>query len=116
MVDACVEASVPIPYYELRPGGIAIIFNRPRTKKIEPRFIKDFIKDVGTQLTERQVEILKLIAEDPTVTLQKISERLSQKNAVSPRTIIKDTNYLQEIGILLRVGGKKEGTWEIRVE
>lgn len=115
MVDACNEDKVPLPRYELRPGSVAIIFPRHKNRSLDARFVKDFIKDfikeTDAQLTERQEEILRLIAEDPTVTSQKISERISQKNAVSARTIIKDTNYLQEIGILHRVGGKKDGVW-----
>ena len=120
MVDACKQADVPLPRYELRPGGIAIIFERPK-KQVAPQhftkdFIKDFIKEQGMQLAERQVEILLLIDADSSITSQKLSERLSRKNSATARTITKDTNYLQELGILKRVGGRKDGHWLINLK
>lgn len=71
-------------------------------------FIKDFIKDQGIQLTERQEEILQMVRVDETITSQKIS----RKNTAAQRTIIKDMNILQEYGLLTRIGGKKDGHWE----
>ena len=50
-----------------------------------------------------------MIAEDNTLTSQKIS----QKTGVSQRTILKDLNKLQSIGIIVREGGRKEGHWVI---
>ena len=42
-------------------------------------FIKDFIKENEAELTERQKEILILLADDCTLTSQKISQKASQK-------------------------------------
>lgn len=75
-------------------------------------FIKDFIKDQGIQLTERQEEILQMVRVDETITSQKISQKISRKNTATQRTIIKDMNILREYGLLTRIGGKKEGHWE----
>lgn len=72
-------------------------------------FIKDFIKENRTQVTERQEEILFMIAGDETLTSQKIA----QKTGVSQRTILKDLTQLQALGILARDGGRKDGTWVI---
>ena len=73
-------------------------------------FIKDFVKENRAQLSERQESILLMLADDDTLT----SEKISQKTGVSQRTILKDLNQLQAIGILVREGGRKEGTWQIQ--
>lgn len=70
---------------------------------------KDVTKDVTKELSERQILILELIAENAMAT---ISE-MSQKTGVAPRTIIRDIEHLQSLGILVRIGGRKEGQWKI---
>ena len=72
-------------------------------------FIKNFIKEKAIQLSERQEKILLLIATEPTMTSQKIS----QKTSVSQRTILKDLTDLQNKGIVSREGGRKSGKWVI---
>lgn len=78
-------------------------------KDVIKDFIKDFIKENPSQLSERQEDILIMIAEDDTLTSQKIAQR----TRVSQRTIIKDLTTLQGIGILVREGGRKDGRWVI---
>ena len=72
-------------------------------------FIKDFIKENRKQITERQEDILFMIAEDGTMTSQKIS----QKTGVTQRTILNDLNKLQSMGIIAREGGRKNGHWVV---
>lgn len=72
-------------------------------------FIKDFIKENRAQVSERQEKILFMIADDETLTSQKIA----QKTGVSQRTILKDLTALQTLRILAREGGRKDGTWVI---
>ena len=72
-------------------------------------FVKDFAKGNFGKLSERQIEILQMIAEDGTLTSQKIS----QKIGVAQRTIQMDLAKLQTKGILIREGGRKEGIWVI---
>ncbi len=66
-------------------------------------------KDVTKELTERQRVILGMIDEDAFVT---ISE-MSLKTGTATRTIIRDIENLQSMGILIREGGRKEGRWMI---
>lgn len=75
-------------------------------------FIKDFTKEKLTQVSERQEKILFMIAEDETLTSQKIA----QKTGVSQLTILKDLTLLQALGILARDGGRKDGSWVIVVQ
>ena len=72
-------------------------------------FTKDFIKEKRMQMSERQEKILFMIFDNDTITSQKIA----QKMGMSQRTILKDINKLQTIGILARDGGRKNGTWVI---
>ena len=82
-----------------------VVLNKDFTKD----FIKDFIKENRPQVTERQEIILFMIADDKTLTSQKIA----QKAGVSQRTILKDLTKLQTLGILARDGGRKDGSWVI---
>lgn len=70
---------------------------------------KDFPKDYTKELSDRQRIILDLIAGDCTLTSQKIS----QKEPVTQRTIKMDLAELQRKGMLRREGGRKSGVWVI---
>lgn len=118
IVEGFTNAKLTVPTFEEVRGGLMATIKRERfMSRIEKpnniRFIKDFIKERGLKLTERQQEILQLLRDNPELTSQKISQKISHNNAATPRTIIKDMNYLREIGLLQRVGSKKEGHWEI---
>lgn len=60
-----------------------------------------------TKLTERQLKIINLIKESPSITAKQMSETLS----VSSRTIERDISTLQKIGILKREGKDNSGIW-----
>ena len=83
------------------------------TKDFTKNFTKDFIKENEAELTERQKEILILLADDSTLTSQKISQKISQKKPVSSRTIKTDLFDLQKKGIISREGGRKNGYWQL---
>lgn len=112
------KENLTIPTFEEVRGGLMATIKREKfMSRIEKAknitFTKDFIKEKGIELTERQEDILRLLREDPTLTSQKISQKISQKNAASPRTIIKDMKVLQELGLLSRTGTRKNGQWEV---
>ena len=84
--------------------------------KDNPHVIKeanDVVKDVVKELSERQKIILDFITEDPALTAKEMSERMSGKTGVVPRTIQRDLAELQAKGIITREGGRKEGKWVI---
>ena len=62
-----------------------------------------------TKLTERQLKILNLIKETPTISAKQMSETLS----VSPRTIERDLSLMKKIGTLKREGKDNNGMWII---
>ena len=65
-------------------------------------------KDVTKELSERQRLILEMINEDSFVTIPE----MSLKTGVATRTIKRDMEMLQALGVLRRKGGRKNGEWE----
>ena len=76
-------------------------------------FPKDIPKESMEEITDRQRIILSLVQSDCTLTSQKISQKISEKEPVTQRTIKKDIADLQSKGILSREGGRKDGRWVI---
>ena len=76
-------------------------------------FLKDFPKESMEEITDRQRIILSLVQSDCTLTSQKISQKISEKEPVTQRPIKKDIADLQSKGILSREGGRKNGRWVI---
>jgi len=66
-------------------------------------------KETNAQLTERQRVLIALVQADSQISIPE----MSRKTAVTERTIKRDLADLQAQGILRRVGGRKEGRWEI---
>ena len=79
------------------------------TKNVTKDVIKDVIKDVTKELTDRQMFILKMMANNALVTIFE----MSQKIGVATRTITRDLMALHDKGYIIREGGRKEGHWVI---
>ena len=54
---------------------------------------------------------MRIIKENPQVSIPE----MSRKTAVTERTIKRDLQLLQQRGLVERVGGRKEGHWEVIV-
>lgn len=70
---------------------------------------RNTVKGYSTKLTDRQITILEMMVQQPSVSATEMSQRLS----LSPRTIQRDISELKEMGILDREGGDKGGKWKI---
>lgn len=57
------------------------------------------------ELTSRQLDIIHLLEETPSATMPQIAESLT----ITYRSVRRDIDYLQKIGIVSREGGRKEG-------
>lgn len=68
-------------------------------------------KEITDKQTERQRILMRIIKENPQVSIPE----MSRKKAVTERTIKRDLQLLQQRGIVERVGGRKEGHWEVIV-
>ena len=69
-------------------------------------------KEITRQFTERQRLIVELLTQNATATIPE----MSRKMAVTERTIKRDLQQLQQLGILRRIGGRKEGHWALKLE
>ena len=71
------------------------------------------------ELTERQQVILELVSADPTLSAkalsEKMSEKMSEKSSVNERTIERDIAKLKKLDYLRRIGGRKDGHWEVNI-
>ena len=75
--------------------------------------LKDVLKDVLKELSERQIVILEMIVRDPSLSAKAMSEKMSETDSITDRTIRRDLTDLQNKGILKRKGGRKNGEWVI---
>ena len=69
--------------------------------------VKDVTNDVGKELSERQIVILKMLSLNSRISAKAISE----KTSITDRTIENDLAKLKKLGILTRKGGRKDGEW-----
>lgn len=63
------------------------------------------------KLTERQLNILNLIKETPSISAKQMSVTLS----VTSRTIERDISAMKEMGVLKREGKDNNGVWIISI-
>lgn len=64
----------------------------------------------GAPLADIQVQIVDLVRRTPTISY----DELAAKTGKDRSTIMRNIQKLKKIGLLLRVGSKKAGRWEIR--
>ena len=73
---------------------------------------KDVHKDVHKEISERQSLIISMIQDNPDIGRIEMSTKLG----VNEKTIRRDIDDLKEKGIIVRIGGRKEGHWEILID
>ena len=107
------EAGMRQPEIELVDGGVRVTVWRRNV-------VSDVVSDVTSmspvmspvQLTGRQVEIIKMIQSNDTISAADMSRVLS----VTIRTIRRDLNEMQEMGIITHEGNTSAGRWVILKE
>ena len=120
MIDLCREQGVPEPEWKVGNGTVTIIFRRPQIagasnnsndnpSNVSQETSQNDTKDDTKELSERQKVIMSLIQKNDTITI----EEMIQKTSVSSITIKRDISELQELNILKREGGRKQGRWVI---
>src|SRR3989338_4473228 len=101
--DACKEEKVKVEFKKLK-SGFLVVFNR---KEEGP---KGVLKEVLKDLTENQKKILQSIEKNPKIT----SEELAAIVGISSRKIRENIRKLKDEGLIRRIGGRKEGYWEVQ--
>ena len=135
MVIACQMLGVPEPYYEVRPGGIAIIFRR-KTEYVNTdgesdgesggeiqlserqQDIIDFIRVDGEsggetggeiQLSERQQDIVDFIRVDGDTTVTEMAKLLG----ISKCTIDREISFLRKNGYIRKETKDNRSPWVV---
>jgi len=117
-------------YIEVWGRGISVIFNECRNYKIPQPIISensggfciDFIKNVTKENVtkenvtkenvtkkNRQQNIINILTENPSLTIDEIAEMLN----LTRRTILREIDTLKELSLITRIGGRKKGFWKI---
>ena len=129
ITKAFVSEGLQVPVFAEVRGGISATIKRERfmeqegkkehldnencTKDCTINCTKDFIKENESELTERQKDILLVLAEDNILSAPKIALKIALKKPVSERTIKYELSILQKKGIIRHVGGRKLGYWKL---
>ena len=106
--DECTALGAELPKYEIIGTGLRVYFPALKRALIDqPKAPnrQNVGKDVG--LAEKMID---LILEDSEIKMSEMAEKLE----VTTRTIEREMKKLREAGLVLRVGGKRYGHWEVQ--
>ena len=107
IIMACKNDGFSIPEFRYDASGIWTIFKyeypeRATTQKTTQKTTQN--------LTEQQQAMLSFLKEHPEATRKEISENLPN---ITENGVKYNLSRLQELGLLERVGGRKQGFWRI---
>ena len=81
-------------------------------EKVQDKSLKNAENEGNeTHLSKSEQRIVKLLAEDPRITIGTISRRLQ----LSEAGVNKALAALRKKGIIERVGANKNGTWKVNI-
>ena len=103
IINFCKENNLPLPIYHINPSDIMVQFNAPE------RLVIDNFTNVTEKVTEKELEVLKLIMEDSGYT----SSVLAEKIGVSRKTVSNRIRFLKRKNIIVRIGLDTKGYWKI---
>ncbi len=125
IIDACREQGVEEPTWRWDGGFVIVTFKRPTRDNVHKEILKSNDKENNIQLgshdkeirqrnlSEIQLNILKLIYTQPSVTLNELAIKLS----ITISALRNQRSQMEKKGIFLcRKGAKKKGIWEIKLE
>ena len=95
---------ITIPCHEAAGNIIADIASKDNSQKSSQKNSQK-----GSQKDAKSQMIIDMIRRNPNVTTSEMADKIG----ISRRSIAKMTNKLQAEGVILRVGARKDGHWEI---
>ena len=99
---------ITIPCHEAAGNIIADIANKDNSQKSSQKSSQKGSQK-GSQKDAKSQMIIDMIRRNPNVTTSEMADKIG----ISRRSIAKMTNKLQAEGVILRVGARKDGHWEI---
>lgn len=115
MIDLCREQGVPEPEYVTDGYEVKIVFKKKSQEdstenkdvNVGNNVVSDVVSSSAVQLTDRQKEIIKMIKNNPLISIKQMSVVLS----VVKRTVERDIADLHKKGVLGREGNTSAGKW-----
>lgn len=123
--SACRNSGVPEPEYTINPGDIMIRFSAPENwierssnsrenkekegEKVTIKVTRKVTINATEKLDQKSLQIISLLQKNPESTTTNIAEKMS----TSRKTVSIRLKKLCELGIVKRVGAKRNGRWEI---
>ena len=110
IADACQRAGLPGPIILERTGGIAVELVKNNVKTSTKK--RDYVSGKRREnVGKTSCMILDACRETPSITIPEMAEKIG----ITERSIQRNIQNLQAVGLLHRVGGRKEGYWEVVV-
>lgn len=107
IANACKLAGLPAPFIEERTGGVAVELLKPQSAEKPGSKSASGKRRVSVGKTSSM--ILEACRENPSITIPEMAEQIG----VTERSIQRNIQKLQADGSLRRLGGRKEGYWEV---
>ena len=79
------------------------------TEKTTESIAENIVENIVENLSAMRGSIVKIIWKNPRATARSISKEVG----IAPRNVQEHLKYLQEAGILRRIGPDKGGHWEV---
>ena len=114
IIIACKKDGFSTPEFRYDASGIWTIFNfeypERATIQDDQRTTQKTTQKTTQNLTEQQQAMLSFLKGHPEATRKEISENLPN---ITENGVKYNLSRLQELGLLERVGGRKQGFWRI---
>lgn len=107
IITACKNDGFSIPEFRYDASGIWTIF---RFEYPERTMIQNVPETIQKKLSKQQEAILIYLSKHPDATRKELIEDIPDATMGG---IIHNLSRLQELGLLKRVGGRKQGYWQI---
>ena len=116
IITACHEAGRPDPLFEVSKSDVSVLFTDNRQFRDTGQDIIPVDTISGTingtiNFNDMQKALMCALVENPKITFTE----LSSKTSIPRRTVSREMKKLRDIGIIERMGAKKNGYWSIKV-
>lgn len=109
---SCEEDGLDEPVYTIHPRDLMICFDAPADRVIRRSGTTNVPINVSFNLSEMDKEILKLVIENPTMTMQQIADAMG----IHRKTVSRHVQVMEEQKIIERVGSRKKGAWRVYID
>jgi len=110
--DACADNGNKVDFRFTDAFWITMHSKENASNKVPDKVPNKVPDKVPDNLTENQQKILKLVAQNKTVSMSKMAKNIG----ISKRKVLDNINKLKNYGLLKRIGPAKGGYWKVKSE